>query len=241
MQLNAPRLHELVVSRIITDIASGQLPPGTALPSEADICERFGVSRTVVREATRVLVEKGMLEVHHGRGSQINPPERWNQLDPQILLARLQGGNLRDMVEDLVEVRRMLETEAAGLAARRATPADVDVLRTLLDRMTENLGSEDEYTGADNLFHAKLWEVARNKLLLHMLLPFAEVFGLARRLSAGPKELKASMEGHRAILAAVAAGDEDEARQAMCHHVSTFEANLRTMLQAGLVLGRPKP
>lgn len=79
------RLYADVVQRIVTRIVAGEFSPGTTLGTEAEMCEQFGVSRTVVREALRILGQKGLVDVKHGSGTRVCPPERWDALDPLLI------------------------------------------------------------------------------------------------------------------------------------------------------------
>src|SRR5574341_1750682 len=100
-------------------IVKGEFLPGANLPTEYEIAEEFGVSRIVIREATRLLNSKGIVDSRQGRGTFVTPVASWNQLDPQILMALLKAGRLGDLAQDLVEVRKMLEVEAADRKSTR--------------------------------------------------------------------------------------------------------------------------
>src|SRR5581483_10000267 len=107
------RLHEQVLTALIERIVGGEFAPGAGLPSEAEMCETYGVSRSSVREALRVLAEKGLIEVRHGLGTRVNPPDRWDFLDALVLNARRRVGGMAAVIRDLLEAVRIVECEAA--------------------------------------------------------------------------------------------------------------------------------
>src|SRR5215218_10543813 len=119
------RLHEHLMRVLIADIASGRVAPGEALPREADLAAQFGVSRGVARECLRGLEERGLVRVKHGRGATVNPDDRWNVFDPDVLGALLDGDQGAAILTEYLECRRILEIEAASLAAERATETDL--------------------------------------------------------------------------------------------------------------------
>src|SRR5437867_6597662 len=113
---------------LVVDIVSEERAPGERLPPEADLALEFGVSRGVAREAIRGLEERGLVRVKHGRGSTVTPRQSWNVLDPDVLAALLQSEDRSDLVSELLETRKLIEVECAGLAAERATEEDLAMI-----------------------------------------------------------------------------------------------------------------
>src|SRR3954466_14265314 len=111
------RLHRHLMRVLIADIAGGALPPGAPLPRETDLAAQFGVSRGVARECIRGLEERGLVTVKHGRGATVAEDTRWRGLDPDVLRALLGSPRGADVLAEYLECRRILEIEAAGLAA----------------------------------------------------------------------------------------------------------------------------
>jgi len=109
------------VDLLIRDVVSGAIRPGQLLPSEPRLVETFGTSRTVVREALRVLSTIGLIQIEHGRGARVLPRETWDIFDASVIRG-LQSGSLMPIFEDLLEVRRFIEVETAALAALRPGP-----------------------------------------------------------------------------------------------------------------------
>src|SRR4051812_38972323 len=119
------RLHRQVMRVLLEDIAGGSLPVGERLPRESDLATQFAVSRGVVRECLRGLEERGMVTVRQGSGARVNDPAVWNVLDPDVLAVMLNGEAGVTALFELLECRRVIEVEAAGLAAQRANGANL--------------------------------------------------------------------------------------------------------------------
>jgi DNA-binding FadR family transcriptional regulator len=114
------RIAEEIGRRIVT----GKLPPGTPLPPETVLLEELGVSRTTLREAFKILAAKGMLSAKPKVGTVVRPESAWSLLDPEVLGWLFESADLDAALAELFETRRMIETEAAGLAAEMASPLD---------------------------------------------------------------------------------------------------------------------
>jgi DNA-binding FadR family transcriptional regulator len=130
-------LARAVTAELVGRIVRGVHPPGAPLPPEPALCETFGVSRTVIREAVKILQEKGLVQVRQGSGTTVTPPTRWNMLDELVLGATIEEDESLAVLDDLVVTRRLLESDMANVAARLATADAVDRLRALVDRMDE--------------------------------------------------------------------------------------------------------
>src|SRR6187455_876085 len=129
------RLHVDAMQVLIGEIINGRYRPGDLLPRETDIAEQHGVSRGVARECIRGLEERGLVGVKHGRGATVLPEREWDTLDPYVLAGLLRGGRGAKTLADYVEARRLLEVEAAGIAAERATPEDLEELERAYEHM----------------------------------------------------------------------------------------------------------
>ena len=114
------RLSEVVIGLLVDRIVSGEHPVGGLIPREPELCAAFGVSRTVIREALKVLEEKGLVRVRRGFGTVVNDEDEWNLLDLQVLSAVVRHDRELEVLADLIEVRVALET----VMAARAAPAD---------------------------------------------------------------------------------------------------------------------
>lgn len=228
------RLHRSVQRIFVADIVSGRMPVGARLPTETELAQRFGVSRGVARESLRSLEERGLVTVRHGIGATVRPSADWDMFSPEVIAAVLEQQGGAKLLGDYLECRRLLEIEAAGLAAQRATAQDLMALSEALERMTatavEAPGSpsaEERFHEADVAFHRALIQATGNRALGRMTEPVHRALAAARRPLARPEHrLERSLPEHREILAAVAARDPVRAREAMRAHLLTVERYL---------------
>jgi DNA-binding FadR family transcriptional regulator len=123
------RLHRDAVDELLAGIVKGRYAAGVLLPKETELVEELGMSRGTVREALRALEERGVVQVTHGRGARVQPPEEWNVLDPVVAAAIARGRNRRAFLDEVQASRLILESEAAALAAERASAAQRAELR----------------------------------------------------------------------------------------------------------------
>jgi DNA-binding FadR family transcriptional regulator len=229
------RLHRSLLRVLVADIVRGALPAGERLPTETAIAQRFDVSRGVARECLRSLEERGLITVKHGSGATVRPRIDWDMLNPDVVSAVLESENGSQVLGDYLECRRLLEIEAAGLAAERATGEHLVALSEALDRMTaaavEAPGSpsaEDLFHEADVGFHRAIIAATGNSALGRMTEPIHRALAAARRPLARPEHrLERSLPEHRRILAAIAAREPEAARAAMRDHLLTVERYLR--------------
>jgi DNA-binding FadR family transcriptional regulator len=221
------RLHEDVMADLLAEIALGERRPGDMLPREIDLVDRFGVSRGVIRESLRGLEERCVIVVRHGRGATVAAREQWDVLDPEVLKALLAAPEGEDLVDEALECQRLLEVQAAGLAAERADPADLEALTHALERMTADAGrahttrtAARRYHHADLEFHRMVVHASRNRALAQMSAPLHRALTAT---SADPGDEAAAarhLSEHRGIVEAIADHDPDAARAAMADHLS---------------------
>ena len=225
-----------VVRQVVRSLAHGRFRPGERLPREDQLAERFGVSRTVVREAMRVLSARGLVEVRQGSGTRIAPYERWHLLDPALLFELMQSGRHSDLVLELTELRRIFEGEAAALAAARRSEGDLARLAELCAAMPKALHDAEQYTALDVEFHDNVLTAAHNRLLREALMPLTAVLYSARRLTnqhyiaAHSEGARASLISHRRIHQRIVQAHPAAARRAMIAHIAEFEADLQRCL-----------
>jgi DNA-binding FadR family transcriptional regulator len=225
--LTSQTLSKRISRALLTSILRGEIPPGNALPSEDDLASQFDVSRPVVREAVKELAVLGLVESRQGRSTRVTSPDDWNQFAPDLLAARSEVGAADDFLLELLELRRLIETGAAGLAAVRATDEDIATMTALYDRMEASSGDIERFTDGDMAFHAAMLAATDNHLLTRLIetigpvLRFGRMVSLERRPD-GPID---SQRGHRRVLDAIQAGDPELAREAMREHLS-WTANL---------------
>jgi GntR family transcriptional regulator, transcriptional repressor for pyruvate dehydrogenase complex len=211
------RLYEQIVQQIEESIVKGDLKAGDQLPAERELAQRFGVSRTAVREAVKALREKGLVEAYSGRGTFITDGTTQavrQSLDLMVKIGQPEGST------HLAEVRAILEPEIAALAAVRIQEAELATMRdavTVMDRAGQD---PEAYIEADLDFHLALAEGAANPLILSLL---DSIVGLLReqrlrifRVPGGPER---GQIHHKRILEAVERHDAESARQAMRAHL----------------------
>ena len=218
--------YQQVADQLRGSILRGDVEPGDRLPVEAELAEMFGVSRSTIREALRVLSSERLLRTVRGvgGGSFVLQPDPEHVSDFLQTSIGLLTGTHQVSLEELVEARTRLEVAAAGFAARRATPDDVERLR-LASRAT--LADDDGNFETSREFHFVLLQIAGNRLMEVLAAPVFNV--LAQRylgaISAGA--WGALERDHAAIVEAIAAGDPDGAAALMSDHVAGVGALYR--------------
>jgi DNA-binding FadR family transcriptional regulator len=231
--VNPRRLHEEVVRQMANLIIDGSHPAGTLLPTEADLTARFGVSRTVVREAIRILASKGLVTAKQGSGTWVREAEHWSLLDPLVLTTRLRVSPDEQLIDDLFEARRTIEVEVAMLAARRRSLENISTLETNVRRMRV-IGQSDtrEYGMLDLRFHHGLFVAAGNQVLQQMAWTTVETIVVAASRSSLPEAIRHddSQRGHETVFEAVRAGDAVRAREEVCRLLGIAHDTLRRSL-----------
>jgi GntR family transcriptional repressor for pyruvate dehydrogenase complex len=199
------------------------------LPKETDLAAEFDVSRGVARETIRAMEERGLISVRHGKGATINGAEDWDVFDPDVLAATLDSERSGDVLAQYLECRRVLEVEAAGFAAERATTKDLERMSNALERMEESSArppsqaAEERFHEADIAFHHALIAATGNRALGGLVERIDSALLLARYPLARPKyRQRRALPEHRRIFAAVSSGDPAKARQAMSDHLDTI-------------------
>ena len=217
------RLFEQIVEQVEESIFSGQLKPGDQLPAERELAQRFGVSRTAVREAVKTLREKGLVEAYSGRGTFVTNGTTQAVRQSLDLIVRInqQEGSLH-----LAELRQMLEPEIAARAATRIDEPLLGTMREAVLVMDRSLQDPERYVEADLDFHLALAEAVGNPLILALL---DSIVGLLReqrsrifKVEGGPER---GQFHHKKILAAIEKKDADEAREAMRAHLKQVLAD----------------
>lgn len=234
------RLHREPMRILIGEIVAGAYTDDEQLPREADLAEQFKVSRGVARECLRGLEERGLITVKHGRGAKVSPPAEWDVLDPDVLTGLLSNSGSAEVLREFLECRRILEIEAAGLAAERAKDGDLAALSEAFARMSDvaerarlNPAAEHLYQEADVAFHRAIIDATENRALGRMTEPIHRALATAIRPLARPQfRAQRALPEHERILSAIKRRNPEEARRAMRDHLSTVEQYLGEYLQA---------
>ncbi|MBD1552312.1 FadR/GntR family transcriptional regulator [Pseudomonas typographi] len=207
-------MHARIVQDIGMGIVAGQWQPGVKLPPEASLCEEYAVSRPVLREATRVLVAKGLVFSRPRVGTVVKPRGDWHLLDPDVLHWLMQSTPQNDFFAMLTSVRAIIEPAAAALAAQHASAEDVLAIDEAYQRM-EASGSADALLEPDLDFHSRIAEATHNDLLTHLCNMLAAALREALRYSnQRPNLHELALPRHKAILTAIQNRDALGARQA---------------------------
>jgi len=215
-------LAKAVTAELVQRIVRGDYPSGSALPAEHALCDAFSVSRTVVREAVKVLQEKGLVQIRQGSGTQVLPAASWNMLDELVLAATIDEDESLGVLDDLVVTRRLLESDMAHVAARAADGAALDRMRELVDRMDELVDEPESYHEHDRAFHDTVMRASGNRIARAVVRSLeSQVINTARYMGRTERSLcEASNRGHRRVFECIAARDPEGAAAAMFAHIT---------------------
>jgi GntR family transcriptional repressor for pyruvate dehydrogenase complex len=220
------RLHLPVVEQIAESIISGQLAPGSELPSEQELGQSFGVSRTVIRAALALLETLGLVDISHGKRSTVRPELEWDFLNPSVLEMHLRVGRLMPLIDDIFHTRLVLEVAAVEEAAKKASPEALRSLRQLCDEMDQLIGIPPDkfiprtFHSGDTSFHQLLAGASGSRVLRRTLLNLSQVIQkLAELRPLRSEEVEIAVTAHRRIYECVSAGDAAGAAQIMREHI----------------------
>jgi DNA-binding FadR family transcriptional regulator len=223
-------LHGEVVHTIGLQIVGGDLQPGDLLPPEDDLTSNLAVSRTVLREAVRVLAAKGLVEARPKTGTRVRARTEWNILDPDVLSWRAESSRDRRLYEETTEVRLAIEPLAARLAAIRATEDEIASISDAFAGMKAGVGDREAYLAADLSFHDRILSSCHNELLGHLGGILRTVLRTTFELTTTPqRSRRRALPLHEAILVGIAAGDEDAAETAARTLIADTAADIRRL------------
>jgi GntR family transcriptional repressor for pyruvate dehydrogenase complex len=232
-----------VAQQIQQLIMQGELRPGNRLPPEREFSEQLSVSRTVVREATKLLQERGLVKVLTGSGTYVSKVEA-SAISESISLFMWGHGHT---FHDLLEIRKMFEVEIAGLAGERATDEEVQELEAALVEMSAGQRSVDgdttgleKFVMADMRFHHVLAKASKNSLLPLLLTPItALLVEFSRQASALPGAMDHAIRFHHLLLQGIRSRDSERCRSVMRDHLNDAENFLGQMADG--YVGASKP
>jgi GntR family transcriptional regulator, transcriptional repressor for pyruvate dehydrogenase complex len=225
--IQSNKVFEQVANQIEKRILSGELRSGDRLPTERDLSEQFHASRTAVREAMKILAQKGLVEMRPGRGTIVidGAPEAMQHSIGLVMKLKLGevGGS-----DNLVEVREILETEIAALAAARATEKELAAMHEAVRVMDECLNDADAFIAADNQFHQALAKATQNTLILILVDSIVNPLSEQRKqifdVQGGPER---GQFHHKRILESIMRRDPVGARAAMRAHLRQVREDVR--------------
>ena len=223
------RIHGTIARNIGIRIVSGQHKPGEILDGEVSASDQLHVSRTAYREAVRILAAKGLVESRPKTGTRVSEKSKWHLLDPDVLSWLFEFEPDEGMLASLFELRKVVEPEAAALAAERRTAAHLDRMARALEEMGRHTLGTEEGRAADQDFHAALLDASGNPFLTTLTssvsaaVTWTTVF--KQRIDPLPRD---PVPDHKHVYDAVAAGDAVAAHRAMIKLVEmAFEDTTR--------------
>ena len=218
--LQGQRRHQSIVQSFHALIRQGQLEHGAKLPSERDLAEQLKVGRSSVREAIRSLELQGLVVTKHGSGTFINT----RNLDAMTTLMASTVSSETDVLQEIFEMRHLLEPQIAALAAHRATSEEVEHLASILREQQRQIMEGETGVDADTQFHFALASTTHNNALVKVVNAVEDVLRQSRGQSfEQPGRPERSLESHIQILEMVRSRNETGARQAMDRHLTTVE------------------
>jgi DNA-binding FadR family transcriptional regulator len=221
-------LHGRVIRDLGKRIISGDFAAGAPLPGQEECCALLGVSRSVLREALRVLAAKGLVDARPKAGTFVKPREAWNFLDPDVLEWRLATGESDKVMDQLYELRQMVEPVAASLAASKAKLADFQNMGQAYEEMAA-AGDDERIVEPDLKFHRAIIAASGNDLFASLGRVVEAALAVSFRIGvANPHGQQHSLEMHKAILDAIVDRDGAAARLAM---QQLIEYSRKTVLQ----------
>lgn len=223
-----------VVQQIVGDIVRGVLSPGSTLPPEAELCDQFGVSRTVIRESVKVVQEKGLVRIEHGRGTQVTDPRQWNLLDDVVLTAIIAHDANLSFLDELVATRTALEADMAAAAATAYTGEDRLRISASLELMRSKIDNVAEFAAADAHFHDMVMAASRNRLGRAIVNSIHDKARGSMRYHGEYNEavMRQTLDEHQAIHDAILARDATGAAVAMRAHISGSWSRRRPRVDA---------
>ena len=209
------RLHHSLAQDIGARILRGDYAPGSLLPNEAEWCDVYGVSRTAVREAIKMLAAKGLIISRPKIGSRVRPRDAWNLLDRDVLAWYWAASDQHHFLSNVQQMREILEPEAAALAALNHTDSQLAAIESAYTGMVDSTNTAD-WNANDVKFHLAILGAAGNELLVPLGFLIESALGNMFEYTASHnEELRAALPLHEAILSAIRRRSPTAARRAV--------------------------
>ncbi|MBI3941895.1 MAG: FadR family transcriptional regulator [Chloroflexi bacterium] len=222
-QIQYLKLHQQVAQQLEELIIDGHWKVGDTLPTERELTQKLGVSRTAVRDAIRILAAKGLVETKHGIGAIVTQDGRTSFIESLSILLR--RGNYTQ--NELLEVRKVLEAEIVGLAAERASEEDLEEMRAALESYRLSIQNHENVQDLHKAFHLSLVKATHNRILADFITPILAITVALTQPKAHKPHSLADHEIHEAIYNRIKARDVEGAREAMHRHMKlTLEESM---------------
>jgi DNA-binding FadR family transcriptional regulator len=226
--------HAHVVAELGRGIVAGKIPEGSLLPGDAELSARFGVSRTVLREAMKTLSAKRLIEAKAKVGTRVLPRETWNFFDSDVLGWRFEAGLDFDFIEHLAEIRLALEPAAAAAAAVRATSDDIVALYANAARFDDLKHTPETIAQVDLEFHLAIARMSGNPFMRSASALIEAALAISFQLSspaASPEMIDEVATNHLRIVHAIASRDPAKAMSAMRHVIEVGKSRIRGSIE----------
>lgn len=224
-------VHGETVHEIGRRIVSGALKPGDLLP-EAEFIAELGVSRTVLREAIKVLGAKGLVEARPRIGTKVSARNHWRLMDPDILAWQSDTGLNEPFLRNLSEVRYVIEPAVARLAAQRATEEEINIIREAYKQMEAHVVDSEAFIAADMQFHFGILAACHNEILEQMSSTIGEALEISRVVTIEvPGSSEAHLPLHKVVVKAIRERDADAAESAMRKLLDRVQSDIDRFLQ----------
>jgi DNA-binding FadR family transcriptional regulator len=224
-------VHGTTVDLLGHAIISGRYAVGSSLPPEPLLCEQLGVSRTVVREAVKSLVAKGLIITGPKLGTRVLPEDQWNWFDPDVISWQSQLGLTHEFLKDLQDLRRVVEPAAVRMAAERATAQDIAEIEDAFAGMNKAVHEGGDYVTFDLRFHQGLLRASHNRMLIQMSKALGALLRTSFEISTSKQDgPKSSLSMHREVLDAVIAQQPDRAEKAILKLIDGARDDIQLVL-----------
>ena len=226
-------------------ILTGRYAVGASLPPEPMLCEELGVSRTVVREAIKSLVAKGLVTTGPKVGTRVLPKDEWNWFDPTVIAWQARNGLSVEFLQDLQELRRVVEPAAVRMAAERADAHDIERISEAFAGMKKAVEQGGDYITYDLRFHQGLLAASHNRMLVQMSKALNALLRTSFEISTSIKDgPRSSLPLHKAVLDAVVSHDPERAEKAIGKLIDGARVDIEHVLTHRKKLpklGKPAP
>jgi GntR family transcriptional regulator, galactonate operon transcriptional repressor len=228
-------VHGETVHEIGRRIVGGELEPGDLLP-EAELIAELGVSRTVLREAIKVLGAKGLVEARPRIGTRVRERNRWWLMDPDVLAWQSETGLDELFLRNLAEVRAVIEPAATRLAAMRATEEEIKYIEEAYEQMEAHVVHSEAFIAADMQFHFGILAACHNEIMEQLNVTIGEALEISRKVTVElPGSSTAHLPLHKAVVEAIREHDADAAETAMNELIERVQSDIERFFQ------RPEP